>query len=91
MTLASATVDDSGDYTLTVKNPHGEKSTKATVLVKGKASASNLPVSDVVIVLQKCVVLMLQICPDNVASMFIIMFAKVYVITVMQCSGNVPQ
>ena len=62
MTLASATVDDSGDYTLTVKNPHGEKSTKATVLVKGKASASNLPVSDLVIVLHESVVLMLPIC-----------------------------
>lgn len=45
LTLASATVDHSGDYTLTVKNQHGEKSTKATVLVKGKASKTALPVS----------------------------------------------
>lgn len=46
LNLKAATMEDSGDYTLTARNEHGEKSTTVMVLVKGKTPKSALPVSD---------------------------------------------
>lgn len=43
--MKSATVEDSGMYKLVVKNATGDAWCEASVLVKGKAPASSMPVS----------------------------------------------